>query len=224
MEADRLHGGLDAAERRDTQVQRLTEPNRFFSFRHWYPESNAKARSATRGRISRYGLNELAADSGAAPVSIHENHLKGDGKVYEDRKIPRISNERDYDYYHTLGVSFAKNSRIMPHYHLEFGGALNKKGVAAVLQSLPRIGQEMLGGEILSQSDIAKVLDNLPEGQPIPGLDLQKIAEPRQRLPNQTDGPEDRARSRDELESASSLCQAPTRKQHRETPSCAMRT
>lgn len=146
--------------------------------------------------------NELAAESGVAPVSIHENHLKGDGKVYEDRKIPRISNERDYDYYHTLGVNFAKNGRMMPHYHLEFEGALNKQSVAAVLQSLHRIGQEVLGGEILSQSDTAKVLDNLPEGQPIPGLDAQKIAKRRQRLPNETAAPEDRARSRDELESA----------------------
>jgi hypothetical protein len=146
--------------------------------------------------------NELAAESGAAPVSIHENHLKGDGKVYEDRNIPRVSNERDYDFYHTLGVNFAKNGRMMPHYHLEFGCALNKKGVAAVLQSLHSIGKDVLGSEILSQSDITKVLDKLPEGQPIPGIDAQKIAERRQRLPNEMTAADERARSRDELESA----------------------
>ncbi|MGF6851390.1 hypothetical protein [Paraburkholderia sp. CI3] len=146
--------------------------------------------------------NELAAESGATPVSIHENHLKGDGKVYQDRKIPRISNERDYDYYHTLGVNFAENGRMMLHYHLEFGSALNRQSAGTVLQSLHRIGQEVLGREILSQSDIATVLDNLPEGQPVPGLNAEKIAERRQRLPNELAEPDDRARSRDELESA----------------------
>ncbi|MGU7844125.1 hypothetical protein ACV22V_32315 [Burkholderia sp. AW33-5] len=146
--------------------------------------------------------NELAAESGASLISIHENHLKGDGKVYEDRKIPRISNERDYDFYHTMGVNFAKNGRMMPHYHLVFGKTLNKQSVGAVLQSLHSIGQEVFGHEILSENDIAKVLDVLPQGQPIPGLDAQKIAERRQRLPNEIAISEDRARSRDELESA----------------------
>jgi len=146
--------------------------------------------------------NEVAAEAGAPLITIHENHVKGDGKVYEDRKIPRASNERDYDYYHTLGVNYADNGRMLPHYHLEFGKALNKQNVGAVLWNLHRIGRDVLGGEILHPNDIANILNKLPEGQILPGLDAQKVGERRQLLPNELATPKDRANSRDTLESA----------------------
>lgn len=62
--------------------------------------------------------NEASANKGDAvpQLTLQENHLAGDGKVHEDRKIPRQSNERDYNCCHTLGVVFADNGKMLPHY------------------------------------------------------------------------------------------------------------
>jgi hypothetical protein len=146
--------------------------------------------------------NALAAKSGTPALSIHENHLIGDGEVHEDRKIPRKSNERDYDYYHTLGANFTDNGRMLPHYHLEFGGPLNRGDVAAVLESLHRIGKEVLGQEILSTSDITAVLAKVPKGASRSGITAQDIETHRLPLPNELESPERRAHARDELEGA----------------------
>lgn len=146
--------------------------------------------------------NQLAGQSGTAGISIHENHLIGDNEIHEDRKIPRKSNERDYDYYHTLGVNFADNGRMMPHYHLEFGEPLTRHSVGAVLESLHQIGRQVLGRDILSQDDIAAVLALLPQGKPLPGIDARQILASRPLLPNEIASPEGRAQARDELESA----------------------
>ncbi|GKS89601.1 hypothetical protein [Acidovorax sp. SUPP2539] len=146
--------------------------------------------------------NTLAEKAGAKPITIHENHLAGDGKVHEDRKIPRASNERDYDYYHTLGVSFADNGRMLPHYHLEFGDKMGRHNVAPILQSLRHIGQQVLGQDILGDKEIAAILAKLPAGLPVEGLNAQQIEAARQRLPNEQAAPEERAKSRDDLESA----------------------
>jgi hypothetical protein len=148
--------------------------------------------------------NEWAEKTGSAFISIHENHWLGDGKVYEARQIPREPNERSYDYYHTLGVNLAENGRMMPHYHLEFARPLDKRCVSALLLNLHRI-RLGAGHVILRQSDIAQVLRHLPQGQTMQGADEYWIEENRQQrhpLPNELETPEERARCRDELESA----------------------
>ncbi len=147
--------------------------------------------------------NEVAAEEGKASITIHENHFKGDGYIYEHSKIPRKSNERDYDYYHTLGVNFADNGKMMPHYHLEFGGGRLIKGeVKAVLESLQEVGKKISQErEILTSNDIVAVLANFIEstGQ-ISSINATRIENKRLPLPNELDSQRERAERRDELE------------------------
>ena len=56
---------------------------------------------------------------------------------------------------------------MMPHYHLEFAGALDKRSTFAVLRSLNQIGKAVLGRTILSQSDIRTVLACFPTKQQV---------------------------------------------------------
>jgi hypothetical protein len=140
--------------------------------------------------------NEASANEGDAvpQLTLHENHLVGDGKVHEDRKIPRQSSERDYDYYHTLGVVFADNGKMLPHYHLEFNRPLDRNCVGAILQSLAGsdVGPD---APLLSAADVERILRALPPGYPAAALSPMPLPPA---LPN----PADRARRRDELEGA----------------------
>ncbi|KPW24994.1 hypothetical protein ALO83_200121 [Pseudomonas cannabina pv. alisalensis] len=144
--------------------------------------------------------NQMAAEHGEAPISIHENHLKGDGKVYEDRHIPRKSNEKDYDYYHTLGVSYADNGKMLPHYHLEFNGKLEKNNVGIILENLKDLGKKIIGKDILTEKEITAVLEKLPERNGTPGFNAAMVREHRPLLPNEITDSTERVRRRDELE------------------------
>ncbi len=143
--------------------------------------------------------NEGAATRGKPPITIHENHLLGDGKVHEDRRLPRQPNPRDYDYYHTLGVSHAGNGRMLPHYHLEFGEPLNRRNAGAVLENLQKLGAP-LGREVFSRDDLQALLQQLPGAASGPGS--RQVALARLRLPQELASPAERARRRDELEGA----------------------
>ncbi|RMN28320.1 hypothetical protein ALQ62_03349 [Pseudomonas coronafaciens pv. zizaniae] len=144
--------------------------------------------------------NQIAAEHGETPISIHENHLEGDGKVYEDRRIPRKSNEKDYDYYHTLGVSYADNGKMLPHYHLEFNGTLNKHNVGIILDNLKHLGKQVIKKDILTEKEITAVLEKLPEHNGTPGFNAAMVREQRPLLPNEITDPTARVQRRDELE------------------------
>jgi hypothetical protein len=146
-------------------------------------------------------LNQITArsDAGAPLITIHENHLIGDGLVYEDRNIPRQGNPDDYDRYHTLGVPFAENGRMQPHYHLEFRGGLTASIVADVLNSLNDIGTVIAGKEIISKEDIELILGKLPARETAkPSLRTQ-IKAVRQSIPAELDAKASKTRVRDEL-------------------------
>ncbi|WP_201258199.1 hypothetical protein, partial [Piscirickettsia litoralis] len=108
--------------------------------------------------------NSIAKEKKAPLISIHENHFIGDGEIYENRNIPRLPNEMDYDYYHTLGVNFSDNGIMMPHYHLEFDRPLSKNNVRPILESLQKLGKEALKSDILGVNEISTILEKLPDG------------------------------------------------------------
>lgn len=143
--------------------------------------------------------NEVAAARGKPPITIHENHLQGDGKVHEDRSIPRQPSACDYDYYHTLGVAHADNGRMLPHYHLEFGEPLNRRNAGAVLENLHKLSAP-LGRELFSRDDLQALLQQLPGAAT--GPRSRQVALARLRLPQELASPPDRAQRRDELEGA----------------------
>lgn len=166
--------------------------------------SQTQKRDLTRAVVSIVtAYNEVAAEEGKAPITIHENHFKGDGNIYEHRKLPRESNERDYDYYHTLGVNFTDNGNMMPHFHLEFGGGRLIKGeVKAVLESLQEVGKKISQErEILTSNDIVAVLANFTEStDQVSSINAARIDNKRLPLPNELDSQRERAERRDELE------------------------
>lgn len=146
--------------------------------------------------------NELAEQVGEGKITIHENHLKGDGKINDDRHIPRQSNPRDYDFYHTLGVSFADNHKMLPHYHLEFEGIIDQGKARALLASLQEIGDSIFGKRVLSDEDIARVLDKLPEAKEgTATITGEQISKNREKLPSELDSPAAKVSNRDTLES-----------------------
>lgn len=133
------------------------------------------------------------------PVSLHENHLTGDGQVHADRQIPRVPNPRDYDFYHTLGVPFAENGRMHPHYHLEFNGPLTRTGVGDILDTLHSMGRVIEGHEIISADDIEPLLSLLPKAADEETSCLEAMQRHRPRIPGELHAVRQQVRARDEL-------------------------
>lgn len=146
-------------------------------------------------------LNQVLArsDAGSPLITIHENHLLGDGLVYEDRNIPRRGNPDDYDRYHTLGVPFAENGRMQAHYHLELRGGLTATIVADVLNSLNDIGTVIAGREIISADDIELILGKLPDRETAKSSLRMEIKAVRQLIPTELDAKASKTQVRDEL-------------------------
>lgn len=165
--------------------------------------SQAEKRDLQRAIVSvAMAYNEAAVESGASPVSIHENHIKGDGNLYPDRQIPREPNEQDYDYYHTLGVTFTDSGKALPHYHLEFQGSLDRQNVEAFLDGLRQVGQDALGKDILKPGEIASILEKIPGRHGSSSMHAATIVARHRLLPSEIHSREERSQRRDELESA----------------------
>lgn len=141
----------------------------------------------------------LPAQPGELAVSLHENHLVGDGRVHPHRLIPRTPNPRDYDFYHTLGVPFAENGSMLAHYHLEFNGPLTHSGVSAILGTLHSMGRMIDGREIISTGDVEHLLSLLPKASSDEPSHLEQMQRDRMRLPRELHTARQRAQARDRL-------------------------
>ncbi|WP_237886830.1 hypothetical protein [Pseudomonas sp. PGPR40] len=146
-------------------------------------------------------LNQIMArnDAGPPSITIHENHLIGDGLVHEDRNIPRRGNPDDYDRYHTLGVPFAENGRMQAHYHLEFRGGLTAAAFADVLNGLNDVGTVIAGREIVSAEDIGLILGKIPSSDAAKSSLRMEIKAVRQLIPSEFDAGSSKTQARDEL-------------------------
>lgn len=100
----------------------------------------------------------------AVAITIHENHLKGDGRIHADANIPREPNPRDYNRYHTLGVSFASNGRMLPHYHLQFEDGRVKADMLRVLLH-PLLHASVDGKAVISERDAEAIIAKVPDGR-----------------------------------------------------------
>jgi hypothetical protein len=146
-------------------------------------------------------LNQIAgtAANGLPLITIHENHLIGDGLVHQDRDIPRQGNLADYDRYHTLGVPFAENGRMQAHYHLEFNGGVTGDNVADVLNSLNDLGTVIAGRQIISAEDIEIILGKLPAKVSEKFSLREQIKSVRQLIPSELHENSLKTQARDEL-------------------------
>ncbi|AFY22230.1 hypothetical protein PputUW4_05040 [Pseudomonas sp. UW4] len=164
--------------------------------------SQEEKREVGRAVISTVmALNQILArkDAEFPSITIHENHLIGDGLIHEDRNLPRQSNPDDYDRYHTLGVPFAENGRMQAHYHLEFRGGLTAAAVADVLNSLNDVGIVIAGREIISAQDIELIVGKLPASDTAKSSLRMELKAVRQLIPSELDANASRTRTRDEL-------------------------
>ncbi|PBJ09502.1 hypothetical protein [Pseudomonas sp. ACN5] len=146
-------------------------------------------------------LNQILArkDAESPSITVHENHLIGDGLIHEDRNLPRQSNPDDYDRYHTLGVPFAENGRMQAHYHLEFRGGLTAAAVADVLNSLNDVGTVIAGREIISVEDIELILGKMPASDAAKSSLRTEIKTVRQLIPSELDAGSSKTQVRDVL-------------------------
>ncbi|MNF77180.1 hypothetical protein D3C76_875920 [compost metagenome] len=146
-------------------------------------------------------LNQILArkDAESPSITVHENHLIGDGLTHEDRNLPRQSNPDDYDRYHTLGVPFAENGRMQAHYHLEFRGGLTAAAVADVLNSLNDVGTVIAGREIISAEDIELILGKMPASDAAKSSLRTEIKTVRQLIPSELDAGSSKTQVRDVL-------------------------
>ena len=162
-------------------------------------ESKREVERAVTSTVA--ALNQIMAKNDAGPplITIHENHLAGDGLVHEDRNIPRRGNPDDYDRYHTLGVPFAENGRMQAHYHLEFRGGLTAAAVADVLDSLNDLGTVIAGREIISAEDIELIVGKMPASDAAKSSLRKDIKAVRQLIPSELDAGSAKTQVRDEL-------------------------
>ncbi|RWU17041.1 hypothetical protein DM813_27140 [Pseudomonas alkylphenolica] len=141
--------------------------------------------------------NGLQDSHGLPLLTIHENHLVGDGNVHEDFHLPRQANPKDYDYYHTLGVKFGANGKMHPHYHLEFHAPLTQEMLGSVLEALSRVST---ASSVMSGSDVDGVLalySHLPGNREKVFTD--QLLAGLQRLPSEINDARERTKVRDEL-------------------------
>jgi hypothetical protein len=154
---------------------------------------------STKRELGRAVISVVSAYNKASQevaISVHENHLKGDGGIYPDADIPREPNSRDYDYYHTLGIPFADNGEMQPHYHLQFEGrSVDREMLRSVLIPLNDIG-DIDGVEIISEYDIEHLASTLPEGSGVAPM-IEDVIAHREKIPIEIESAEAQVYLRD---------------------------
>ncbi len=125
-------------------------------------------------------LNEIQKLNLETPaLTIHENHLLSDAKIYQDADIPRRPNVKDYDKYHTLGAPFTEyneQGKMLPHYHLEFSNKqLNFENILSIIYPLRMVGHQIAGRDIFSDADVNHLHDLVHEFSSFTQEDLKRV-------------------------------------------------